>query len=118
MFFILGLMLKYDVISYALGSTHWAFALWMLAFAILFTPISMIFWILWNMLSRKNEYEADRFAWENYSANELKFALTKLSRNNLSNLRPHWLFEFFHYSHPTTLKRLKALDEINWELKN
>jgi STE24 endopeptidase len=112
MFFILGLLLKYDVISFALGSIHHSFALWILAFAILFTPISMIFWILWNMLSRKNEYEADKFAWVNYEWEKLKSALIKLSRNNLSNLRPHWLFEFFHYSHPTTLKRLKALDEL------
>jgi len=67
---------------------------------------------LWNILSRKNEYQADEFSWENYNIEALKSALIKLSRNNLSNLRPHPAYEFFHYSHPTVLKRLKALDNL------
>jgi STE24 endopeptidase len=52
------------------------------------------------------------FAREFYKADKLKQALIKLSRKNLSNLRPHPTYEFFHYSHPTVLKRLKALDNI------
>jgi STE24 endopeptidase len=63
-----------------------------------------------NMLSRKFEFEADRFAGENYSASALQQALKKLSVNNLSNLKPHPLYVFFHYSHPPLLERLKALD--------
>jgi STE24 endopeptidase len=47
-----------------------------------------------------------------YKPEKLKQALIKLSRNNLSNLRPHPAYEFFHYSHPTVLKRLKALSNI------
>jgi STE24 endopeptidase len=62
------------------------------------------------VLSRKNEYEADDYARVNYSGEHLKNALIKLSRNNLSNLRPHPAYEFFYYSHPTVLKRLKALE--------
>lgn len=112
MLFILWLALKLPEISYALWASEWSFAVWMLAFWILFTPISIIFWLVWNVLSRKNEYEADEFAWLNYKADKLKSALIKLSKNNLSNLRPHPVYEFFHYSHPTVLKRLKALDEI------
>ena len=41
---------------------------------------------------------------------ELSNALIKLSKNNLSNLTPHPAYEFFYYSHPTVLKRLKALE--------
>jgi STE24 endopeptidase len=67
---------------------------------------------LGNVLSRKNEYEADEFAGKNYKPEKLKSALIKLSRNNLSNLRPHPAYEFFHYSHPTVLKRLNALDKF------
>jgi STE24 endopeptidase len=84
----------------------------MIIFGILFTPISMIFGMIWNVLSRKYEYEADKFAGENYKPEPLQSALKKLSRNNLSNLRPHPAYEFFHYSHPTVLKRLKALEEL------
>ena len=61
------------------------------------------------MLSRKNEYEADAYAKEHYKTKHLQNALIKLSKNNLSNLRPHPAYEFVYYSHPTTLKRLAAL---------
>lgn len=110
--FILGIVLNVSDVSYALWASTASFAIWILAFGILYTPISIIFWLLWNILSRKNEYEADEFAWTNYRADKLKNALIKLSRNNLSNLRPHPAYEFFNYSHPTVLKRLKALDEL------
>jgi len=109
MLFIFSLALKISEVSQALGWTESNFWLAIVAFGILFTPISMIFWIIWNILSRKNEYEADAFAKQNYSWVKLSNALIKLSRNNLSNLRPHPAYEFFHYSHPTVLKRLKAL---------
>lgn len=113
MLYILWLALKIPEISYAMWSSTPSFAVWLVAFGLLYTPISMIFWLLWNLLSRKNEYEADQFAWTNFNPTDLKNALIKLSRNNLSNLRPHPAYEFFNYSHPTVLKRLKALDEIN-----
>ncbi len=112
MLYILWIVLKMEDISYAMWSNTSSFAVWILAFGILYTPISMFFWLLWNILSRKNEYEADKFAWINYSSDKLKSALIKLSRNNLSNLRPHPLYEFFNYSHPTVLKRIDALDKI------
>jgi len=69
--------------------------------------------LLSSVLSRRNEYQADAFAGENYDSKELKSALIKLSRNNLSNLRPHPAYEFFYYSHPTVLKRLKALSKFD-----
>ena len=112
MLFILWLTLKMPEVSQALWANWASFAVWIIAFWILYTPISIVFWLLWNMLSRKNEYEADEFAWTNYKPEKLKSALIKLSRNNLSNLRPHPLYEFFNYSHPTVLKRLKALDKV------
>lgn len=112
MFYVLGLVLYYPEVSIALWSNIANFAVSLVAFGILFTPISIIFWLLWNILSRKNEYEADEYAWVNYKANKLKSALIKLSRNNLSNLNPHPAYEFFNYSHPTVLKRIKALDNL------
>ena len=62
-----------------------------------------------NIISRKNEYAADHFAGKNFSAKALIEALKKLSVNNLSNLTPHPVYVFFHYSHPPLLERLKAL---------
>lgn len=111
MLFILWIALKYPEISQALWAENWSFHVWVLAFGILFTPISIILWTFSSILSRKNEYEADAFAKEFYDSEKLKSALIKLSRNNLSNLQPHPVYEFFHYSHPTVLKRLNALNK-------
>ncbi|NDK09527.1 M48 family metallopeptidase [Candidatus Gracilibacteria bacterium] len=107
--FIFSLALAVPAVSQALGGQVQSFHLGAVAFGILFTPISMIFGMISSIFSRKNEYEADAYAKENYSGEHLSQALIKLSRNNLSNLRPHPAYEFFYYSHPTVLKRLQAL---------
>jgi len=107
--YIFSLALWVPEVSYALGSDTQSFHLGAVAFGILFTPISMLFGMLASVFSRKNEYEADDYAREYYSGEHLSNALIKLSRNNLSNLRPHPAYEFFYYSHPTVLKRLEAL---------
>jgi len=112
MLYIFWLTLNVENISISLWAQESSFWIWSVAFWILFTPISIILWLFTNILSRKNEYEADRFAWENFNPKCLKNALIKLSRNNLSNLKPHPTYEFFNYSHPTVLKRLEALDKI------
>lgn len=110
-FFLLGLSLNYEIFSLALWWNDISFALWLIAFSILFSPLSLILWIFSSILSRKNEYEADNYAFTHYKWDKLKSALIKLSRNNLSNLKPHSAYEFVYYSHPTVLKRLKAIDK-------
>lgn len=112
MFFILSLTLSYEPISLALGANQGSFHIGILAFGILFTPLSILLGIAGNMLSRRNEYQADEFAGTYSSSQDLSNALKKLSINNLSNLRPHPVYEFFHYSHPTVLKRLQVLKNI------
>ena len=64
-----------------------------------------------NMLSRKNEYEADDYAKNTSSGPALQSALKKLSADSLSNLYPHPLYVFVHYSHPPLINRLKALNK-------
>ena len=108
--FILWKALSIPDISYALGTNLSGFHLWVIAFGILFTPISIVLWVFGNMLSRKNEYEADAYAREYYKADKLIGALKKLSKNNLSNLTPHPIYEFFNYSHPNISKRISALE--------
>lgn len=96
-----------------IANAFWAgfssFHIWMIAFWILFTPLSFLLWILWNILSRKHEYEADKYAKDNFWGEFLISWLKKLSINNLTNLKPHKVYEFVHYSHPTVLKRINAL---------
>jgi STE24 endopeptidase len=109
MLFIMSWMIFNPMLSEALGGTRNAIHLNLLAFAILYSPISKITGILMNKFSRKNEYEADTYAAETFDARALREALKKLSVNNLSNLMPHPAYVFFHYSHPPTLKRLHFL---------
>jgi STE24 endopeptidase len=70
------------------------------------------FWFapLSNRLSRKHEYQADRFAREAVdSPDPLIVALRTLTRENLGNLTPHPLYSAFYYSHPTLIEREQAL---------
>ena len=83
----------------------------LLAFGILYSPISRITGLLMMLLSRKNEYQADAFAAHTYNGPALQTALKKLSVDNLSNLYPHKAYVFFHYSHPPLLSRLAAIDQ-------
>lgn len=89
-----------------------SFHLGILAFGLLYSPLSLILGILLNMLSRANEYQADRYAGLKYNPESLQDALKKLSVNNLSNLRPHPVYVFFYYSHPSLLQRLSALETL------
>jgi STE24 endopeptidase len=111
--FILSLMIENEKLSLALGGSELAIHLNLIAFTILFAPISGITGLLMSMYSRKNEYEADAYARETYSGSALAHALKKLSVDSLSNLYPHPLYVFFHYSHPPLLKRLEAINRNN-----
>lgn len=108
--FILSLMIYNENLSVALGGGQMAVHLNLIAFAILFSPISGITGLFMSMYSRKNEYEADAYARETFSGPSLMQALKKLSVDSLSNLYPHPWYVFFHYSHPPLLKRLEALN--------
>lgn len=109
MLFIMSRMIYYENLSLALGAEQMGVHLNLLAFGILYSPISKVLGILGNMLSRKNEYEADAYALETYSGTALASGLKKLSVDNLSNLYPHPAYVFVNYSHPPLLKRLEAL---------
>jgi STE24 endopeptidase len=110
--YILSLFIGNPVLSQALGAEEGSFHLGILAFGLLYSPLSLILGLLMNLISRKNEFAADRYAGEKFKPSPLKEALKKLSVNHLSNLRPHPVYVFFHYSHPPLLRRLQALDKI------
>ena len=107
--FILSLMIYNADLSLALGGSRHSIHLNLIAFTILFAPISGFTGLLMSMYSRKNEFEADAYATETFSGPALAEALKKLSVDSLSNLYPHPLYVFFHYSHPPLLKRLDAI---------
>jgi STE24 endopeptidase len=65
-----------------------------------------------NIKSRKNEYEADEYAVKNFNKKPMLDALKRLSKDNLTNLTPHPLYEFLNYSHPSISKRLYSIEKI------
>ena len=109
--YILSLVVDSPALSKALGVEKASFHIGLIAFSLLYNPISTILGIGMNIISRKNEYAADEFAKNNFSGDFLIEALKKLSVNNLSNLTPHPAYVFVHYSHPTLLQRINALRE-------
>ena len=86
-----------------------SFHIGVIIFGMLYSPISDITGILMNMLSRKNEYQADAYAAKHASGGDLSKALVTLSEKNLSNLNPHPYFVFVNYSHPPLLFRLRGI---------
>ena len=111
MCYLFELCMSLEVIANSLGSSKMNFHIGIIAFGFLYSPIGLITGILMNVLSRKNEYEADKFAKDTYNGNFLELALKKLSVDSLSNLYPHPLYVFIHYSHPPLLKRLARLKD-------
>lgn len=109
LFYVFGLILKSDSLAQALGGEVASFHLNALAFSILYSPISLVLDIITNVLSRKFEYQADAYAASYGYANQLQSGLKKLSSTSLSNLMPHPLYVFFHYSHPTLYQRMSKL---------
>ena len=109
MLFILSLMVFNTQLSMALGGKQMQIHLNLIAFGMLYSPISMIIGLVMNVVSRKNEYEADRYAVDTANGESLSSGLKKLSSDNLSNLQPHPAYVFFNYSHPPLLKRLAAI---------
>ncbi|MEM8965365.1 MAG: M48 family metallopeptidase [Bacteroidota bacterium] len=107
--YILSLLIFNEALSLALGGQQLAVHLNLIAFGILYSPISTLTGLLMNVVSRKNEFEADAYAAQTYSSNPLQQALKKLSAYNMSNLLPHSWYVFFHYSHPPLLERLRAI---------
>jgi STE24 endopeptidase len=105
----LSLMVFNPNVSLALGGSQTAIHLNLIAFTILFSPISGVTGLLMSMYSRRNEFEADRYAKETFDGTALANALKKLSVDSLSDLYPHPAYVFFHYSHPPLLQRLRAL---------
>ena len=107
--YILSLLVNYSPLFAAFGlspSNHAALVL----FTLLSGPATFYLGPLMNFLSRKHEYEADRFAALTLrDGKSMEEALVNLTIKNLSNLTPHPWYSAYHYSHPTSVERISAL---------
>ena len=106
---LLSLFVGNPVLSQALGVEKPSFHIGLIAFGILYSPISEVTGLVMNYISRKFEYQADNYAKSTYDGKYLISSLKKLSKNSLSNLTPHKAYIFVHYSHPSLLQRYRNL---------
>ena len=113
LFWLFSLCVNNAALSEALGGDWAYFQLGLIAFAILYSPVNLIFGVGMNVWSRSNEYEADAFAARYYEGDYLVSGLKKISVKSLSNLTPHPLYEYIYYSHPSLLKRIDAIKRIH-----
>ncbi len=104
-FWLLSLLIGSPLLSEALNVYTPSFHIGLIAFGILYSPISELTGLVMNFISRKFEYQADNYAKETFDGAPLISGLKKLNKNSLSNLTPHPAYVFVHYSHPTLLQR-------------
>ena len=104
-FWLLSLFIGNPILSEALNVALPSFHIGLIAFGILYSPISELTGLIMNFISRIFEYQADNYAKETFDAAPLISGLKKLNKNSLSNLTPHPAYVFVYYSHPTLLQR-------------
>lgn len=109
--FILSLFIHNPLLSEALGVLTPSFHIGLIAFGVLYSPISQFTGLFMNFISRKFEFQADNYAKKTYAGEPLVSSLKKLSKNSLSNLTPHPYYVFINYSHPTLLDRIQKLKQ-------
>ena len=89
----------------------------LLFFGLLYTPIAVALSMALHVVSRRHEYEADRWAAETVEEPQsLVAGLKKLAADNLSNLSPHPFYVFLNYSHPPLLQRVGAIERAESEV--
>jgi STE24 endopeptidase len=111
LFYLLSLFISYQGLFDAFYMDHRSVYAGLIFFALLYSPLDLFIGLFLQMLSRRNEYVADKFSLQTTKdAHAMVNALKKLSVHNLSNLTPHPFYVFLNYSHPPVLKRIKTIE--------
>ena len=110
MLYLLSIFISYQGLFDAFYMPQKSVYAGLIFFGMLYSPLGFFIGIFMQMLSRKNETEADRFSVETTrDPGAMVAALKQLSMHNLSNLLPHPLYVFLNYSHPPVLERIRAI---------
>jgi len=114
LFYILSLFINNQQLFAAFGMEHLSIYAGLIFFGFLYSPVSSLLSIVFNLFSRKHEYEADAWAVSTTQhPKDLISGLKKLCVHNLSNLTPHPFDVFINYSHPPVLQRLKTIQKLS-----
>jgi len=103
----------------------------LLLYQMVLSPLEAVLGLALHAISRRFEFQADRFACELHETvkdqssgekEKMKDMGTRLGRalitlhvKNLSTVWVDWVFSVYHYSHPTLTERLKAMGEYGGE---
>ncbi len=110
MFYLLSLCVSQPALFEAFGMNQISVYAGMVFFGLLYAPVDSLLGMLRMMVSRRNEFSADRFAVDTTgNADALISALKTLSVSHLSNLTPHPFYVFLNYSHPPVMARIQAI---------
>jgi STE24 endopeptidase len=110
MLFLLSIFISYQGLFDAFYMPYKSVYAGLIFFGMLYSPLGFFIGIFMQMLSRRNETEADRFSVATtQDPDSMVAALKKLSMHNLSNLLPHPLYVFLNYSHPPVLERIREI---------
>jgi len=82
-------------------------------FMMVYSPVDHVLNFLMNLLSRKNEFQADAYSVNLGYCDQLSKGLITIHKENKSNLLPDKLYSAYHYSHPPLIERLEAMKSIN-----
>ena len=111
LFFLFSLTIDNTYLAGALGSRESSFMLSLVAFSLLYTPVSLVTGLVINSMTRRAEYAADLYAASCGLAVPLIEGLKKISVKSLTNLTPDKRYVWFYYSHPTLLQRMANLNK-------
>jgi STE24 endopeptidase len=110
--YALGQLFQMELFYQGLGFPHPSNYAALVIFGLCASALSFVFTPLFSKLSRSYEYKADEFAVKHLDQPEaLKDVIVLLSKENLANLHPHPWYSFFHYTHPSPVERIQAIDE-------
>jgi STE24 endopeptidase len=115
-FFLMSLFIGNRGLFDAFKMGHVSIYAGLFFFGFLYTPIAAVLGIVENAISRKHEYEADRYAVETAGNSDAMITgLKKLTVDNLFNLTPHPFKVLLSYSHPPILARIRAIKDLSEE---
>ncbi len=108
----LGQLMKADWFYEGLGASTQSTALALILFFLVVPVFTFLLTPLMSLLSRRHEFEADRYAAKQASADDLVRALVKLYEDNASTLTPDPLHSLFYDSHPPAALRVERLARL------
>jgi len=112
-FYLTSRLLKWPVLYQTFGFDHGVSYVGLFLVGALWDAVGWVFTPLGSAISRRFEREADAYAAALLKRTaDLISALKRLASDNLSNLYPHPVYAWFHYSHPPLSERIQYLETM------